>query len=113
MLRMNASNAPSQQELAQRLWNMGLEIDRSAISRIENQERQVTDYELIAIAFALGVRAGDVADSVVTQRYFNRLFAEERAVAEDAAPLGLLGAPEKTDEDSFGSPPNKGQNSQP
>ncbi len=48
----------SQQDLAGRLAALGVSIDRSAISRIENQERYVMDYEIAVLAKALKVTAG-------------------------------------------------------
>ena len=45
----------TQEDLSARLSVMGLEIDRSTISRIEAGRRQVTDYELLALSRALGV----------------------------------------------------------
>ena len=50
------SNPPvSQDDLAGRLAGQGIMLDRSAISRIENQSRYVMDYEAAAIARALKV----------------------------------------------------------
>jgi hypothetical protein len=37
-------------------WGLGVELDRAAIAKIENGLRGVLDYELAAIACALGVR---------------------------------------------------------
>lgn len=45
----------TQEALAARLAVMGLKIDRVAISKIETGSRSVTDFELVAIAKALGV----------------------------------------------------------
>jgi hypothetical protein len=47
--------AVSQDDLAGRLAALGVSLDRSAISRIENQSRYVMDYEAAAIARALKV----------------------------------------------------------
>jgi HTH-type transcriptional regulator, cell division transcriptional repressor len=50
------SNPPvSQEDLAGRLAARGILLDRSAVSRIENQERYLMDYEISAIARALKV----------------------------------------------------------
>ncbi len=46
----------TQQELVARLQTLGLEIDRTAISKIEAGTRPVTDVEIIAICKALGVK---------------------------------------------------------
>lgn len=48
----------SQDALAGRLAKQGIALDRSAISRIENQERYVMDYEAVAIAKCLKVSVG-------------------------------------------------------
>lgn len=45
----------SQDALAGRLAKRGISLDRSAISRIENRERYVMDYEVVAIAKCLKV----------------------------------------------------------
>jgi transcriptional regulator with XRE-family HTH domain len=43
----------SQEDLAGRLAARGILLDRSAISRIENQSRYLMDYEILAIARSL------------------------------------------------------------
>jgi transcriptional regulator with XRE-family HTH domain len=45
----------SQDDLAGKLAVRGISMDRSAISRIENQTRYLMDYEIIAIARCLKV----------------------------------------------------------
>ncbi len=45
----------SQEDLAGRMAACGVLMDRSAISRIENQERYLMDYEITAIARSLRV----------------------------------------------------------
>lgn len=45
----------SQEDLAGRLAAMGVTIDRSGISKVENAERYVMDYEAAAFAEALKV----------------------------------------------------------
>lgn len=45
----------SQQDLSARLAVMGINLDRTAISKIEAGQRQVLDYELLALSKALGV----------------------------------------------------------
>lgn len=50
----------SQKELAERLETYAVYICRGSISRIENHERTVTDYELRAIADALRVSLYDL-----------------------------------------------------
>lgn len=54
-VRISLSPKVSQQDLAGRLAARGIQIDRSAIARIENQERFVRDFEIIGIAAALRV----------------------------------------------------------
>ena len=53
--RYRLGNKISQTELAARLQDLGVNVDPSAISRIENQERHLSDIELVAIAQVLGV----------------------------------------------------------
>ena len=48
----------SQEDLAGRLAGRGVHLDRSAISRIENQDRYLMDYEISAIARCLKVTVG-------------------------------------------------------
>ncbi len=54
-LRRRKNLTVTQEELVARLQTMGVDIDQSALSRIENGERQITDIELLAVARALGV----------------------------------------------------------
>ena len=53
--RLRQNPEVSQDDLAGRLAAQGILIDRTAISRIENQTRYVMDYEAAAIARALKV----------------------------------------------------------
>ncbi|WP_027399611.1 helix-turn-helix domain-containing protein [Anaerovorax odorimutans] len=48
-------NKITQEDLAARLQLESLTLDRTAISKIERNERLVTDYEVVAIAAALRV----------------------------------------------------------
>ena len=48
----------SQDDVAGRLAKMGISLDRSAISRIENHQRYVMDHEAVAIAKCLKVSIG-------------------------------------------------------
>ena len=52
---MNRKPVVSQEDLAGKLAVCGILLDRSAISRIENQERYLMDYEIVAIARCLKV----------------------------------------------------------
>ena len=53
--RLKCRPAVSQEDLAGRLAAKGILIDRSAVSRIENQTRYVMDYEAQTIARSLKV----------------------------------------------------------
>jgi HTH-type transcriptional regulator, cell division transcriptional repressor len=53
--RLKCNPAVSQDDLAGRLAAQGILLDRTAISRIENQSRYTMDYEAAAIARALKV----------------------------------------------------------
>lgn len=53
--RLKSSPAVSQDDLAGRLAGQGIVMDRSAVSRIENQSRYAMDYEVAAIARALKI----------------------------------------------------------
>jgi len=53
--RLKCKPSVSQDDLAGRLAAKGILIDRSAVSRIENQSRYVMDYEAQAIAHSLKV----------------------------------------------------------
>ncbi len=50
----------SQEELAAKLQINNIELSQKAISRIEKQERFVTDYELLVISKVLGVSIYDL-----------------------------------------------------
>ena len=55
--RLKCDPTVSQDDLAGKLAGQGILLDRTAISRIENQSRYVMDYEAAAIARALKVSA--------------------------------------------------------
>lgn len=50
----------TQSELAAKLQTMNINIDQQMISKIEKNDRFVTDYELVCIAKALGVDIKDL-----------------------------------------------------
>ena len=50
----------SQEELAARLQAMGVDIDQTALSRIENGDRQVTDIEILAVCKALSINVAEL-----------------------------------------------------
>jgi ribosome-binding protein aMBF1 (putative translation factor) len=58
--RLAAKPAITQDDLAGRLANLGIAVDRSAISRIESQTRFVMDYEVKALARALKITIGQL-----------------------------------------------------
>ena len=76
----------TQSDLADYLTDLGLPIDRSAISRIENQERAITDIELMYFQKALRINFTRLIE--LHQRDPNRLpaYAEYKLEDDD---LGL------------------------
>ena len=56
--RYRAGRRITQEELAARLQSLGVDIDRSAVSKIEPGKRAVTDIEIVAISKTLGIRVG-------------------------------------------------------
>jgi len=56
--RLRLGPPVSQEDLAARLAARGIELDRSAVSRIESETRYVMDYEAAALARALKVSVG-------------------------------------------------------
>jgi HTH-type transcriptional regulator, cell division transcriptional repressor len=50
----------TQEDLAARMNILEIEIDRPMISRIENQSREIVDFEIQAIAKILGVTIDDL-----------------------------------------------------
>ena len=56
--RYRAGRRITQEELAARLQSLGVNIDRSAVSKIESGKRAVTDIEIVAISKTLGIRVG-------------------------------------------------------
>jgi hypothetical protein len=57
-IRLEQTPPVSLEDLAGRLAARGVHLDRSAIGRIENQNRYVLDYELKALSAALRVDVG-------------------------------------------------------
>lgn len=58
--QIRKSKKITQEQLVARLNVQGLEIDQTMISKIEEQIRKVSDYEVKAIAVALGVCIEDL-----------------------------------------------------
>jgi transcriptional regulator with XRE-family HTH domain len=55
--RQNCKPLLTQDALSGKLARVGIQLDRAAIAKIENNLRRVLDYELKALAHALGVDA--------------------------------------------------------
>lgn len=53
--RQSCNPALTQDDLSGRLARLGIQLDRAAIAKIENNYRHVLDYELKALADVLGV----------------------------------------------------------
>jgi transcriptional regulator with XRE-family HTH domain len=56
--RQDCRPALTQDALSGRLARKGIQLDRSAIAKIENNLRHVLDYELKGLAAVLGVEVG-------------------------------------------------------
>ena len=54
--RGNAHPPLTQEELSKRLAKLGVSIDRAGVAKIETGIRGVLDFELVALAKALGVK---------------------------------------------------------
>ena len=59
-IRLGMKTPLTQEDLAGKVAARGVLLDRSAISRIESQDRYVMDYEAVAIAKALKVPVADL-----------------------------------------------------
>ncbi|RRJ94639.1 XRE family transcriptional regulator [Opitutaceae bacterium TAV4] len=59
-IRLSLEPKVTLEDMAGRLAARGVFLDRSAIGRIENNERYVLDYEAVAFADALGVGIADL-----------------------------------------------------
>lgn len=57
-------NGLSQEQLIAQLNLLGLDLDRTSLSRIENQNREVYDYELVYFSKALKVNIVDLYDGI-------------------------------------------------
>lgn len=55
--RRNCKPMLTQDALSGKLARLGIQLDRAAIAKIENNHRHVLDYEVKALALALGVDA--------------------------------------------------------
>ncbi len=54
--RYRSGQKITQEQLAARLQSLGIDIDRTAISKIESGRRPITDLEIVGICKALGLR---------------------------------------------------------
>ena len=57
-------NGLSQEQLIAQLNLLGLDLDRTSLSRIENQNREVYDYELVYFSKALKVNIIDLYEGI-------------------------------------------------
>jgi transcriptional regulator with XRE-family HTH domain len=53
--RQDSKPALTQDALSGKLAQLGIQLDRAAIAKIENNQRHVLDYELKALSHVLGV----------------------------------------------------------
>jgi hypothetical protein len=56
--RQQCKPALTQDSLSGKLARVGIQLDRAAIAKIENNHRRVLDYEVKALAHVLGVEVG-------------------------------------------------------
>ncbi len=63
-LRRRPGRRVTQQELAARLQAMGIDIDHTAISKLERGQRPISDMEFLAICKALGVKASVLVEDL-------------------------------------------------
>ena len=56
--RQNCKPVLTQDALSGKLARLGIQLDRATIAKIENNHRHVLDFEVKALARALGVDAG-------------------------------------------------------
>lgn len=54
--RLASKPAVSQEDLCGRLARLGIQMTQSSLSKLENRQRYVMDYEIVALAKALKVR---------------------------------------------------------
>lgn len=57
-------NGFSQEQLIAQLNLLGLDLDRTSLSRIENQNREVYDYELVYFSKALKINIVELYDGI-------------------------------------------------
>lgn len=84
--RLSITPKVTQANLAARLQIQGYELDRSAISRIENDERHLMDFEFLALCNALRVAPEDILANLKSRKpssYTPRLDDDDMMAAED------------------------------
>jgi len=59
-IRLSLDPKVTLEDMAGRLASRGVSLDRSAVGRIENNDRYVLDYEAAALAASLGVKIEDL-----------------------------------------------------
>ena len=62
--KVRLSNGLSQEQLIAQLNLQGLDLDRTSLSRIENQNREVYDYELVYFSKVLKVSILDLFENI-------------------------------------------------
>ena len=62
--KIRLNNGLSQEQLIAQLNLLGLDLDRTSLSRIENQNREVYDYELVYFSKALKINLIDLYDGI-------------------------------------------------
>ncbi|OGN89518.1 MAG: hypothetical protein A2158_04615 [Chloroflexi bacterium RBG_13_46_14] len=65
-VRLSSEPKVTQKELIARLQVLGVMIDQSALSKIENGQRPVSDIEIIAFAKALRVKPSSLLEDSTT-----------------------------------------------
>lgn len=89
----------TQTDLAETLTSMGLPMDRSAISRIENQQRALNDIELRIIVEALRINLQKLDTLMLENRGLIPAYATFRM--EDIEEFHVRVAEEETEEEDF------------
>ncbi len=62
--KIRVLNGLSQEQLIAQLNLLGLDLDRTSLSRIENQNREVYDYELVYFSKALKISILDLYNDI-------------------------------------------------
>ncbi|WP_243446417.1 helix-turn-helix domain-containing protein [Romboutsia weinsteinii] len=62
MKKVRIREGLSQEQLIAQLNLLGLDLDRTSLSRIENYNREVYDYELVYLSKALNINITDLYD---------------------------------------------------